>query len=64
MFESHEEEIPLENEELEEHQREKDTHRKRRKRKEQEKQQAKWKENKPRGKKNFRSNAWDNDDTF
>lgn len=64
MFESNEEEIPLENEELEEHQREKDTHRNRRKRKEQEKQHAKWKENKPRGKKNFLKSNWDDNDNF
>lgn len=51
MYEEEEgQELPVENEDLVEHQRAKDTHRQRRIDKEKEKQKKEWRQSKPRGK--------------
>jgi len=57
-------EVIPQNEDLQEHQKEKDTHRYRRKRKELEKQKDIWKQKKPRGKKIRSHDDWDEADYF
>ena len=62
MMEEQGTELQVENEDLLEHQREKDSHRKRRLEKEKEKQKEQWRNNKPRGKRHKSRNNWDDDD--